>query len=373
MYNMIIYDYLVKKGGPSGYLYNLKDSTKINIISRGTDVSDKKTKKLKKLKKIRQYLKEIKSLIRKNKKREKFFNVYSNTINNAKVNHFHSTTIYHGYYKLYNNNSINILTTHSPQPTYLELKDKLTEEGFSFSNIEKRVKKQKEIDTFSLTNADYIIFPCKEALSPYESFFNEIELDYDKLRYVLTGVEPLIFNLNKEQFCLENKIDKNKIIISYIGRKNKIKGFDRFIDLAKRMKPHKNIIFVCAGIGMKTPKLSNLIDFGWTTDPGSIINASDFILVPNRNTYFDINMIQILSIGTPIITTATGGNRWFENKNNLNMFFFKEEEDLITLIEKKSTESFSKEINKEFYNSHFTVKKFDFNYTNMFDSLILER
>lgn len=371
MYNMIIYDYLAKKGGPSGYLYNLKDNDKLNIISRGILSSEElNKKKVKKFLFIRSFLKKVRNIFRRNKKREKFFLNNKDILEKSLINHFHTTTTFEHAFKLLNLKNINILMTHSPQPTHLELGDALFVSKLSNKEQKKRVDKQKEVDIFSLKNADYVIFPCEEALSPYEEFFKEINFDYSKLRYVLTGVEPLLFNLNKNEFCQKNNISLNKKIISYIGRKNKIKGFDRFLDLAKRFENTEDILFICAGVGMDTLNLKNLIDFGWTNDPGSIINASDFVLVPNRDTYFDINMIQILSIGTPVITTPSGGNRWFLDKKSLNMFFFEDEKQLDTLVNEKIVLDFDKKVNIDFYNSHFTTEDFSKNYVSLFNDLV---
>ena len=370
MYNMVMYDFLAKKGGPSGYLYNLKNCEELNIISRGElQEGQLKTKKDKKFVAFRNLLKKYKSFFRRNKKREKFFIQNKNILEHSKINHFHTTTTFHHASKVLSLNNINLLMTHSPQPTYLELSDALISSNMTEKEKKKRIQKQKDIDIYSLKNADYVIFPCPEALSPYENFFNEINFDYNKLRYVLTGVEPLNFNLDKDGFFEQNSIHKSKRVISYIGRKNKIKGFDIFLEIAKKFENDDRVIFACAGTGMETPKLKNLVDFGWTDDPGSIINASDFVLVPNRDTYFDINMIQILSIGTPILTTPTGGNRWFLNHDDVNVFFFDNCRVLEDLLKDKLNENRSKDINKKFYNKHFTIKEFCKNYVSLFDEL----
>ena len=120
---------------------------------------------------------------------------------------------------------------------------------------------------------------------------------------------------------------------------------------------------------METPALRNIIDLGWTDDPGSIISAADVVVVPNRDTYFDINIIQVLSIGTPMITTPTGGNRWFEKLSDLHMFFFRTEEELKDVLERTLEKSLSKEVNRKVYHDYFTTDLFCKNYVTLFDSL----
>lgn len=74
MYNMIIYDYLAKKGGPSGYLYNLKDCDKLNIVSRGLLSSEElNKKKAKRFLLFREFLKKTRSYFRQNKKEKNIF------------------------------------------------------------------------------------------------------------------------------------------------------------------------------------------------------------------------------------------------------------------------------------------------------------
>jgi glycosyltransferase involved in cell wall biosynthesis len=100
-----------------------------------------------------------------------------------------------------------------------------------------------------------------------------------------------------------------------------IKGFDIFCNIAIKMLNNDDYFFVSAGIGeISAPFQKNFFDIGWTDDPASLINISDVVIVPNRDTYFDLGIIQTLSLNKPIITTDTGGNSWFKDKD-INLFF----------------------------------------------------
>ena len=45
-------------------------------------------------------------------------------------------------------------------------------------------------------------------------------------------------------------------------------------------------------------------------------------VLPNRETYFDLVLLEVLRQGTPVLLARTGGNKWFENKNVKGIFFF---------------------------------------------------
>jgi hypothetical protein len=143
---MVIYDYLAKKGGPSGYLYNLKDINKLNIVSRGIlSTEELNKKKVKKFLFIRTLLQKVRNIFRRNKKREKFFIKNKEILERSLINHFHTTTTFNHAIKLLNLNNINILMTHSPQPTYLELRDALLVGSLSTKEQEKKVNKPRKL------------------------------------------------------------------------------------------------------------------------------------------------------------------------------------------------------------------------------------
>ena len=43
----------------------------------------------------------------------------------------------------------------------------------------------------------------------------------------------------------------------------------------------------------------------WTNDPHSLINASDMFILPNKETYFDLIMLEVLSMGKIVLATNT--------------------------------------------------------------------
>jgi glycosyltransferase involved in cell wall biosynthesis len=102
----------------------------------------------------------------------------------------------------------------------------------------------------------------------------------------------------------------------------------------------------------------------------SVFFASDLIVAPNRDTYFDIGIIQALSLDKPILTTDTGGNSWFKDKD-LNIYFadccnLKSFVDII-----KNTPIYSNvPKNKLFFEQNLNVDNFALNYNKVYDDIL---
>lgn len=385
-YNIVLKNPLGPIGGPSGYLHNLDISLKesnielINIIS--TDATENRSKKKKK--RLKSILNPIKlkltpSSLRYKRivKREKkayvdFYDSIQNQLSNSKLNHFHITNDFY-YYKTTQpeDTAISVLMSHSPEPRHKEMLKLLQDSGNSKSTTSKLYNHQKMIDIYAFKNADYIIFPCKEAASPYDRFFDENSIDRSKFRYIITSSRPISFSTPKDEFRSTNNISKDSIVLAYIGRRTEIKGYNIFCQAALQLCNDKRFVFLSAGSGaIKTPKSENIIDFGWTDDPGTLLNACDYLVVPNKNTYFDLGIIQALSLNKPVITTPTGGNRWFSDKN-INIHYV--DYDSKKLAEKiKQLKPVHDNLNRDFFEKNLDNKHFAKNYLNLYKTIVNE-
>ena len=56
------------------------------------------------------------------------------------------------------------------------------------------------------------------------------------------------------------------------------------------------------------PKDSDWIELGYINDAMNLMSISDVVVIPNRNTYFDLVIIEALSLGKIVVTSNTGGN-----------------------------------------------------------------
>lgn len=310
-------DSLKPVGGPSGYLYSLYERKKddFNFIVKenisDTDFSKKNKSAVKILIDKIPFATYLIDYFR-------YFHFFSkkySLIKAGKVHHFHSTRdLFYFWYTfgfLIKPKNI-ILMSHSPQSPSSEIYDKLIQKGVSkfVASISKWCAVR--IDNKAFEIADRILFPAPGA----EECYQDLEIDFKtKIDYVLTGCLPPEVHSEKSKILNELSINNDKIIVSYVGRRNRIKGFDLFCELASEFESDPRYAFVCAGVGLDAPKLKNLIDIGWTDKPGDILSISDVILAPNRMTYFDLGILQAMSLGCRVITTDNGGNKFFNNKD----------------------------------------------------------
>ena len=380
MVSIIFKGILEPKGGPSGYLYNLQESLEHNDIQNIKIISMQKSDNnresfLKKLKSVLKNKVKLPHYVQEKRKISLYKDILEKNITiikNSKIIHFHTTQDMYYFSKIYDlSKHIILLMSHSPEPSNIEVYNSFISMGYTKSEANKKKQLQKKADVFAFQNANYLIFPCEGAVSPYDSFFTENKIDKSKLRYVITASKPLIPKLSIEEFKDKFNIPKDKKIISYVGRKNKIKGFDIFCNIAKELKDNSNLFFISAGIGdIDAHTQDNFLDIGWTDDPASLVNASDIQIVPNRDTYFDLGIIQTMSINTTIITTNTGGNSWFEYKD-INMYFA-DANDVASFIKiLQNNEIFQTNFkNQEFYKEYLNNEIFANSYQEMYQAIL---
>lgn len=315
----------------------------------------------------------------------------ANTIdyNQFNVIHFHSTQSLNEAYDLLKEKNFHgkiVLTSHSPQPA--------TEEMINgFSLLGKCLKKiylwklfKKEIAIWE--KADYIMFPVKNALEPYTKhnvFYNFYSSFKEKFIYCPTGILKKDEKPNKNVIKEKIGIPKDSFLISYIGRHNKIKGFDVLKDLGKQIltSDSQNRIYFVIG-GQETPikglNHSHWKELGWINYSNDLIAASDLFILPNKETYFDLIALEVLRTGTPILMTETGGNKYFKNiiKSQLKygIFFFKPNitpiEEINSIIKDLQDSSFIMECrhnNKILFNTHFEMGQFMNRYISLINTL----
>lgn len=271
-----------------------------------------------------------------------------------------------------------VLTNHSPKPWSAELYDAVTDfERKWFGWLYKRMK---VVDRVAFNRADYIIFPCEDAEEPYYNNWDEYKdvhkRNSDKYRYLLTGTKPCKATINKQDYRKQHSIPDDSFVISYAGRHNRIKGYDLLCTLGERLKLDPNITFLIAGkyTPGTEPKIENWKEIGWTNDPHSLIGASDVFVLPNRETYFDLIMLEVLSLGVLVVASKTGGNKFFEKIGAEGIFLYSDLDEAEMIIRKiqqmpiEERECLGKE-NIRLYEEYFTLDKFAFQYVNIINSL----
>ena len=109
-------------------------------------------------------------------------------------------------------------------------------------------------------------------------------------------------------------------------------------------------------------------------DPHSLIAASDVFVLPNHETYFDLILLEVLSLGVPVVMSRTGGNKYFEQFKQPGLKFYdtlEEAQDRILDIKKMPVDELcdAKAGIIEMFNNEFTVEKFAKNYINIISEI----
>lgn len=98
------------------------------------------------------------------------------------------------------------------------------------------------------------------------------------------------------------------IYFAFIGRRNQIKGFDILkIAFEDAFLINQNIRLILIGNGPPWEH-PGVIDIGHSNNPQKWIHSVDYVVNVNRQSYFDLSIIESLSVGTPIVFTPKFGH-----------------------------------------------------------------
>ncbi len=304
-----------------------------------------------------------------------------NIVNNFDIIHFHSSHDLFLYKKQINKNStLILLTTHSPKPPHLEIIDNYiidylseTERKIYYPLIVLLRRIYEKIDEIAFNLADYVIFPSRESEEAYMKLWNTYQNLNIKKKYIPTGVRKVVPKYSRSYIRKFYGIPSTAFVVSYTGRHNTVKGYDLLKKIGEHILSSKsNVYFLITG---KEEPLGGLehsrwLELGWVDDPHSIVYASDLFVLPNRETYFDLSLLQALSLGQILLVSNRGGNKFFKFLENKGIFYFNDINEAIALIEylieisPKQKRKFNFILLKT-YNKHFTEIHFAKRYLDM--------
>lgn len=296
---LIVHDYPIAKneGGPRGY-YNkcIYLNEPDNIVALNDVLRNTKEISLKKKLEIR--IDSFKIRCRKTNYRNKFLANKFIKIPKYKILYFHDIYSFNDVKHLISKDQIVVFQPHAPElPSIEELNTGITQKKYqAIVAIEKAV----------FNRANYIVLPNKDCLSIYK----EVITNKHKILYLRTGIKA-INNTNKIP------IDNDKINLFYIGRRNEIKGFPLLLNsFNEALKTRTDIRLFIAG-GGESVSNSNIVDIGFTNHAYDWISSMDYVISPNASSYFDLNVLESIAIGTPLIMTTTDGHTYFKNKKGI--------------------------------------------------------
>lgn len=266
-----------------------------------------------------------------------------------------------------------LLTLHNPVPPSNEICEEL-EKDYGGLITRAFFCLYRNLEVRALKETDILVLPCKEAVESYKKTWKEFELLYEKKEkyFLLTGTDPYEVKIEKEIFKEKHKISREKYIVSYVGRHNWVKGYDLLKKAAKLViEENKNIIFLIGGKEepLEGLKSKNWIEIGWTRDPGSLVNASDLFILPNRETYFDLVALEVMSLNKKILASNTGGNNVLNTlSKDVKLFQSGNEKDLARKI-LNECENKNNCNNREVYKKNFTPIIFAENYIKLLNKI----
>lgn len=386
MKKVLIYLYknrLAPVGGQYGYNYNVYtvlekngiknidflETEKGNATSINQKVNKIQNKTLLKLVKI------LKSIVR------NYMRLYGRThkavvdFNNYDIVHFHNVSdMYSCKDSLEKYKGKVILTSHAPNRPSLSVFQMLS--PFEQKYMKWFYKRMFDMDVYAFNRADYIVFPCPEAEEPYYNnwdYYKEFKKSNShKYIYIPTGINPCSPKVGKSEVRQRYGIPEEAFVFCYVGRHNEIKGYDTLKELGLELLKDKNVYFLVAGKEepIKGLEHGRWIEVGWTNDPHSIICASDVFILPNRETYFDLIMLELISLGAIVLCSHTGGNKFFEKyePNGIIQYSTKQEaivkaQELMKLTndDKKKLQNYNVKMYKEYFTSEvFTSAYLEF-------------
>ena len=362
--------YIKPTGGPSGYLYNLKEyrdsvgDSEISFLSKGSlrTLCFRARNKLHKILSVDRNMPENVINIEQIKYASGIMGPYA--FDGFDIVHFHNTfDMYSQRKSLEHYKGKVILSSHSPKAYHKEYYEDFAtpEEYSSYKSI---FDSGEEFDKYSFSRADHIIFPCKGSEEPYYHSWNgysEVR-DENKIIYLPTGVPRSIPKRTRAEIRHELNIPEDRFVITFIGRHCEVKGYDLLISIFEQLD---NVTVVCCGNPghINPPNSQDWIEVGWTDDPASYLNASDLFILPNRETYFDLSLLEAISIGKLSLISLTGGNKHFAGKEYCGLYTYETTDQAVSIINaiKNTTpaeRTALEEAQRRFYEEEYTVDKF---------------
>ena len=112
--------------------------------------------------------------------------------------------------------------------------------------------------------------------------------------------------------------------MSDVWRHNDMKGYGDLKEIGVKLMKDRDVYVLIAGAEEPMASLEDKhwIEGGWTNDPHSLIAAADVFVLPNRETYFDLILLEVMSLGVPIVLSNTGGNKFFRQYSLMGMRYY---------------------------------------------------
>ena len=231
-------------------------------------------------------------------------------------------------------------------------------------------------DQLAFGFADVLIFPTPEALEPYWATWPSFDADmrHKPIYFIATGAEPLLPSALADPRAYFGVHDR--FVLSFLGRHNSIKGYDLLCSAGLEFleaTPEATVLIAGKPEPMMPPVHERWIEIGWTNTPQDVIAACDVFVLPNRLTFFDLVVLEVLSAGRIILASNTGGNRSFAGRSPGIVLF----DDRADFLEKLrwladlplQTRARMAQANRALYEAEYTAQAFAARYVALVDKI----
>jgi len=133
------------------------------------------------------------------------------------------------------------------------------------------------------------------------------------------GTNTCIYTDNikrKKEYREEYQLDKEKLVILFIGRFEEVKGIIEFVNAAKNIVKNKHVEVLIVGGGSLENKVKSILRgierihlFPWqpVQDVHKFYIASDILVMPSRFEGLPLTLIEAMNAGLHIVYTPVGG------------------------------------------------------------------
>ena len=274
-----------------------------------------------------------------------------------------------------------VLTTHTPEPMIDELIGRFNVQILmKFLPFIRNFCLKKEAHAYR--SANYIMFPVPDAREPYVNRSKILSKTLDSLTektfYVPTSINRLHECPTNNDLLNKYNIPSGSLRVCYIGRHNEVKGYAFLRKVAKEIWKKEDVYFIVGGTQAPLKGLNDKrwIELGWVKTP-ELLNCIDVFILPNKETYFDIILLEVLRQGVPVIISKTGGNKWFASKNmeGIKCFEYGNIDSCVSLIQRivlQKKNGLLPEIgcsNKEYFCKELSMARYIENYVTSLEKL----
>ncbi|MGN1091546.1 MAG: glycosyltransferase family 4 protein, partial [Alphaproteobacteria bacterium] len=261
-----------------------------------------------------------------------------------------------------------LLMSHSPELPSQERYHVEKQNGNK--QAEKIYKIWQQIEQKAFNSADILVFPTTEAMEPYingADYFNDL-IKNKEVQFITTGCEKIDIQSSSVDIRKDYHIT-TKYIVSFIGRHTEIKGYNKLKEIAEKiLNEREDVTFVIGAA--QTNEFAPLSHPRWIElgriNPADLLKITDLFILPNKQTYFDLILLEVLSAGVPVLASNTGGNKSVYQATHA-IELYDSNEDCISKVNKfldladKDKEE-KRKLSIQAYENNYTLEHFAKNY-----------